>query len=117
FGISRLIDRLGNEYTVSIYVGSHGYIAPEYVERLRIDEKSDVFSFGVVILELVSRRKATGEREYGEGMDIMGWIHNTIWMHRGEKEVLDERVVNDNCVEQMMHVLHMGLICTKRKPK
>ncbi|GLJ23298.1 hypothetical protein SUGI_0440770 [Cryptomeria japonica] len=117
FGVSRLIDRLGDEYTVSIYVGSHGYIAPEYMERLRIDEKSDVYSFGVVMLELVSGRKATGEMEYGEGVDIVGWIRNTIWMGGGEKEVLDERVVNNNCVEQMMRVLHMGLICTKRKPK
>ncbi|GLJ48957.1 hypothetical protein SUGI_1032960 [Cryptomeria japonica] len=78
-----LIDRLGDEYTVSIYVGYHGHIAPEYVERLRIDEKSDVYSFGVVMLELVSGRKATGEMEYGKGADIVGWIHKNNLDGRG----------------------------------
>ncbi|GLJ48951.1 hypothetical protein SUGI_1032800 [Cryptomeria japonica] len=116
FGVSRVIDRLGDEYTVSGYVGSHGYIAPEYVERLRVDEKSDVYSFGVVILELVSGRKATGEAEYGEGVDIVGWLCKTIWMG-GENEVLDERIIEDNCIEQMLRVLRVGLVCTNREPK
>ncbi|XP_059068454.1 receptor-like protein kinase HSL1 [Cryptomeria japonica] len=115
FGLSRVLDKLGHQYTVSGYVGSHGYIGVEYVERLRVDEKSDVYSFGVVILELVSGRKATGEREYGEGVDIVGWIRCTIWMG-GEREVVDKRTVDDNCEEQMMRVLRVGLVCTKREP-
>ncbi|GLJ49015.1 hypothetical protein SUGI_1034000 [Cryptomeria japonica] len=116
FGVSRVIDRLGHEYTVSGYVGSHGYIAPEYVDRLRVDEKSDVYSFGVVVLELVSGRKATGEAEYGEGVDIVGWIRNRIWMGE-EREVLDERIIEDNCIEQMLRVLRVGLVCTNREPE
>ncbi|XP_057870642.2 receptor-like protein kinase HSL1 [Cryptomeria japonica] len=116
FGVCRVLERLGDEYTVSGYVGSHGYIAPEYVERLRVDEKSDVYSFGVVILELVSGRKATGEADYGEAVDIVGWIRNTIWMG-GESEVLDERIIEDNCIEQMLRLLRVGLVCTNREPK
>ncbi|GLJ43835.1 hypothetical protein SUGI_0912640 [Cryptomeria japonica] len=117
FGTSRELDKLGNEYTVSFYVGSHGYIAPEYAERLKVNEKSDVYSFGVVVLELVSGKKATGEAEYGEEEHIVTWIRNTIRMGREEIEVPDKRAVKDNCIEQMMRVLRVGLICTHRQPK
>ncbi|GLJ48961.1 hypothetical protein SUGI_1033040 [Cryptomeria japonica] len=116
FGVSRVVDRLGDEYRVSSYVGSPGYIAPEYSERLRVDEKSDVYSFGVVVLELVSGRKAAGEAEYGEGVDIVRWIRKRIWMG-GERQVLDQRTVEDNCEEQMLRVLRVGLVCTNREPK
>ncbi|GLJ50889.1 hypothetical protein SUGI_1083840 [Cryptomeria japonica] len=49
FGVSRVFDRLGDEHTVSGYVGSHGYIAPEYGHILKVSEKSDVYSFGVLL--------------------------------------------------------------------
>ncbi|GLJ43839.1 hypothetical protein SUGI_0912750 [Cryptomeria japonica] len=116
FGVSRLLDCLGEDYPVSSYVGSHGYIAPEYADRLKVNEKSDVYSFGVVMLELVSGMKATGEAEYGEGVDIVDWIHNRILMGGGEIAVMDERTVEDNCIEQMIRVLHLGLVCTNRFP-
>lgn len=82
-----------------------------------MDEKSDVYSFGVVVLELVSGRKATGEAEYGEGVDIVGWIRNTILMGGEEMDVLDARVGDEKCAEQMLCVLRVGLMCTSRGPK
>ncbi|GLJ43849.1 hypothetical protein SUGI_0913870 [Cryptomeria japonica] len=116
FGVSRVLDRLGDEYTVSGYVGSHGYIAPEYAVAPKVNKKSDVYSFGVVILELVTGMKATGQAEYEEGVDIVKWIHNTIRNGGGEMELLDERTLEDNCLEQMMSVLRVGLACTDRVP-
>ncbi|GLJ43859.1 hypothetical protein SUGI_0914000 [Cryptomeria japonica] len=116
FGVSRLLDSLGKDHSVSGYVGSHGYIAPEYADRLKVNEKSDVYSFGVVLLELVTGMKATGEAEYGEDGDIVDWVRNTICMGGGKTEVLDERTVEDSCIEQMLWVLHVGLVCTNRVP-
>ncbi|KAH9302397.1 hypothetical protein KI387_013980, partial [Taxus chinensis] len=114
FGLSRELDRLGNAYTVSGYVGSHGYIAPEYANRLKVSEKSDVYSFGVVLLEVVSGMKATGEVEYGDGLDIVQWIRSTIRM--AELAALDWRILDENCMEQMMRVLRVGVICTNEVP-
>ncbi|KAH7523343.1 protein LYK5 [Ziziphus jujuba] len=48
-------------------VGTHGYMAPEYIENGVITPKLDVFAFGVVILELLSGREATTTRRGGEG--------------------------------------------------
>lgn len=76
-----------------------------------MSEKSDVYSFGVVMLELVSGKRATGEAEYGEGVNIVEWIQSRILMG-----VVDERIADANCVEQMMCVLRVGLMCTDRVP-
>ncbi|GLJ48938.1 hypothetical protein SUGI_1032490 [Cryptomeria japonica] len=116
FGLARVLNNLGEEYSVSGYVGSHGYIAPEYGRRLKVSEKSDVYSFGVVVLELVSGMKATNEVQYGEGVDIVEWTCNTI-IGRGEMGVLDWRILEEKCVEQMLLVLRVGLVCTNRDPK
>ncbi|KAH9307772.1 hypothetical protein KI387_035683, partial [Taxus chinensis] len=56
----------------------------EYADRLKVSEKSDLYSFGVVILELVSGRKVTNEDEFGDGVNILGWMHNI--MQRGGAE-------------------------------
>ncbi|XP_057856854.2 LRR receptor-like serine/threonine-protein kinase RGI5 [Cryptomeria japonica] len=116
FGVSRVFDRLGDEHTVSGYVGSHGYIAPEYGHILKVSEKSDVYSFGVVLLELVSGMKATNE-EYGEGVGLVEWIRNSITMGGGEAAVLDRRIEEESCIEQMLRVLRVGLYCTNWDPK
>lgn len=81
-----------------------------------MNEKSDVYSFGVVVLELVTGMRATGEAEYGEDGDIVEWIRNRILMGGQEMEVFDNRMVGDKCIEQMMRVLHLGLVCTNRVP-
>ncbi|KAH9318168.1 hypothetical protein KI387_019937, partial [Taxus chinensis] len=107
FGLSKLFDNLGDEYSVSGYVGSPGYIAPEYANRMKVSEKSDVYSFGVVLLEVVSGMKATDEVEYGEGVDIVKWIRNTIYRGRGELAVLDWRIVDENCAEEMLRVMRV----------
>ncbi|KAH9317501.1 hypothetical protein KI387_019270, partial [Taxus chinensis] len=116
FGVSTIFDNLGDEHSVSGYVGSHGYIAPEYANKLKVSEKSDVYSFGVVLLEVVSGMKVTGEVVYGEGVDIVKWIRNTICRGKGELAVLDSRIVDENCVEQMLRVMRVGILCTSNAP-
>ncbi|GLJ50893.1 hypothetical protein SUGI_1083890 [Cryptomeria japonica] len=102
FGVSRVLDRLGDEYTVSGYVGSHGYIAPA-----RIDAS---------LLELVNGMKATNGA-YGEGVGLVDWIHNTITMGGGEAAVLDRQIEQESCIEQMLRLLRVGLYCTNTEPK
>ncbi|GLJ27084.1 hypothetical protein SUGI_0530960 [Cryptomeria japonica] len=58
-----------------------------------VNEKSNVYSFGVVVLELESGKKATNDEKYGEEANIASWICNPIRMGREEMEVLDERDV------------------------
>ncbi|KAH9302384.1 hypothetical protein KI387_013967, partial [Taxus chinensis] len=90
FGVSGELDRLGNEYSTSGFVGSHRYMAPEYANRLKVCEKSDVYIFGLVLLEVVSGMKVTGDVAYSEGVHITQWIRNIIQMEElAELSALD----------------------------
>ena len=51
-----------------------GYMSPEYVMEGRFSEKSDVFSFGVLLLEIVSGRKNTGFFHDAESLSLLGYV-------------------------------------------
>ncbi|KAI3788524.1 hypothetical protein L2E82_01293 [Cichorium intybus] len=62
FGLSRLLDRSGiNQWNFSMMRGTRGYMAPEWVSNLPITSKVDVFSYGVVILEMITGRSPSSK--------------------------------------------------------
>ncbi|MBA0675828.1 hypothetical protein Goari_017352 [Gossypium aridum] len=59
FGMARIFGGDENQANTKRVVGTYGYMSPEYAIQGRFSEKSDVFSFGVLLLEIVSGRKNT----------------------------------------------------------
>ncbi|GAB2298635.1 hypothetical protein Dimus_032705 [Dionaea muscipula] len=77
FGVAKVVDASGKgTKSMSVIAGSCGYIAPEYAYTLRVNEKSDIYSFGVVILELVTGKRPV-DAEYGE-KDLVKWVCTTL---------------------------------------
>ncbi|KAG7984193.1 hypothetical protein I3843_04G146000 [Carya illinoinensis] len=64
FGLAKILIKEGELATMLDVAGSFGYIAPEYACTTRINEKIDVYSFGVIILELTTGRKANDGDEH-----------------------------------------------------
>nr|GEU55743.1 G-type lectin S-receptor-like serine/threonine-protein kinase At4g27290 [Tanacetum cinerariifolium] len=60
FGLARMFAEHENEANTNTVVGTLGYISPEYAVDGTFSEKSDVFSFGVLVLEIVSGNKSRG---------------------------------------------------------
>ena len=103
---------------------------------MKVDLKSDVYRFRVMLvmlLELVSGKRATGEIEYGESLDIVGWIRSKLmsrqpdeWrvvLHQEEQGILDCRILqaegegsSGRCREKMLVMLRIGLLCTSNLP-
>lgn len=84
----------------------------EYAYTLRVNEKSDIYSFGVVILELVTGRKPV-EPEFGE-KDLVRWVYTTL-DQKGVEHVIDSRL--DSCYkDEICRVLDIGLMCTSSLP-
>lgn len=113
FGVAKVVDAAGKgAKSMSVIAGSCGYIAPEYAYTLRVNEKSDIYSFGVVILELVTGKRPV-DPEYGE-KDLVKWVCTTI-DQKGLDHVLDPKL--DSCFkEEMSKVLNIGLVCTSPLP-
>ncbi|XP_057438488.1 MDIS1-interacting receptor like kinase 1-like [Lotus japonicus] len=115
FGLAKMIIRK-NE-TVSMVAGSYGYIAPEYGYALKVDEKIDVYSYGVVLLELLTGKRPL-DPEFGESVDIVEWIRRKIRHNKSLEEALDPSVGNSNYVlDEMVLVLRIAILCTAKFPK
>eukprot|EP01018_Ginkgo_biloba_P031295 Gb_21276 [translate_table: standard] len=115
FGVAKLIQT--DEESMSVIAGSYGYIAPEYAYTLQVHEKSDIYSFGVVLLELLTGRRPI-DPEFGDVINIVDWVRERIQTKEGVVEVLDQNV-GASCSsiqEEMMLVLRVALLCTSRSP-
>ncbi|WCJ27098.1 Leucine-rich receptor-like protein kinase family protein [Euphorbia peplus] len=113
FGLAKVIDSTtGKPKSMSVIAGSCGYIAPEYAYTLRVNEKSDIYSFGVVILELITRRKPV-DPEFGE-KDLVKWVCTTL-DQKGVDHVIDSNL--DSCFkEEICKVLNIAILCTSPLP-
>ncbi|URD94698.1 Receptor protein kinase CLAVATA1 [Musa troglodytarum] len=98
---------------MSAIAGSYGYIAPEYAYTLKVDEKSEVYSFGVVLLELVTGRKPVGE--FGEGVDIVQWVRRMTGCNKeGVLEIVDPRLPTVP-LDEVMHVFYVAMLCVEEQ--
>ncbi|KAH9305955.1 hypothetical protein KI387_010359 [Taxus chinensis] len=116
FGVAKLIE---NNETMSTVAGSYGYIAPEYAYTLKVDEKSDIYSFGVVLMELLTGKRPIGPHEFGEGMNIVEWVRSKLAGKDGIEQALDPNVAgsSNSVKEEMILVLRIALLCTSRAPR
>jgi len=114
FGLAKFVDASNSTYSTSLFAGSYGYIAPEYAYSMRATEKSDVYSVGVVLMELVTGKMPTDE-SFPEGMNIVNWVESYFSEDSYEREVLDSRLRPHTPSEEaeMFLVLKIALDCTK----
>lgn len=84
----------------------------EYAYTLRVNEKSDIYSFGVVILELVTGRPPN-DPEFGD-KDLAKWVYTAV-DRRGLDQVIDPKLGSEY-KEEIYRVLDVGLLCTSSLP-
>ncbi|KAH0651148.1 hypothetical protein KY285_032238 [Solanum tuberosum] len=114
FGVAKIVKAgsKGDVESMSVIAGSCGYIAPEYAYTLHVNEKSDIYSFGVVILELVTGKRPVSP-EFGE-KDLATWVHTTL-NEKGVDQLLDPNL-NSSFKEHICKVLDVGLRCLNQTP-
>ncbi|KAF7834637.1 putative LRR receptor-like serine/threonine-protein kinase [Senna tora] len=99
----------------SLLVYANGYLAPEYALRGHLTEKADVFSFGVVALEIVSGRPNSDSSFEGEKMYLLQWAWH---LHENNRviDLVDPRLSSDFNEEQVRRIVGISLLCTQASP-
>ncbi|KAI9127873.1 hypothetical protein K1719_000866 [Acacia pycnantha] len=113
FGMARLFFMDQTQANTNRVVGTYGYMAPEYARLGRFSAKSDVFSFGVLILEIVSGQKNGGfhNLENVEHLPSLAWKS---WRKGMPSNIIDH-TLKDGSRNEIMRCLHIGLLCVQEK--
>ncbi|KAL4581592.1 hypothetical protein LXL04_006115 [Taraxacum kok-saghyz] len=109
FGLVRTFGADRSHLTTGI-AGTLGYMAPEYIVRGQLTEKADVFSFGVVVLEI-----ACGKRN-NAFVEDSGSLLQTVWKLYKEgvvSEAIDPLLDGDFPEHEALEILQIGLLCTQ----
>ncbi|KAK4344537.1 hypothetical protein RND71_034713 [Anisodus tanguticus] len=116
FGMARSFG--GNETgaNTSRVVGTYGYMSPEYAVDGVFSVKSDVFSFGVLILEIVSGKKNRRFIHPDHNLNLIGHA----WMlHREGRssEIVNPDLVESCHISELQRSIHVGLLCVQQSPE
>ncbi|XP_026399597.1 G-type lectin S-receptor-like serine/threonine-protein kinase At1g11330 [Papaver somniferum] len=102
----------GNEHQASTgrVVGTLGYMPPEYIMEGRFSEKSDVFSFGVLLLEVVSGRKTTSFHHAEQSLSLLGYM----WNEDQLELFIDPALLHESVfVAEIFRCIQVGLLCVQ----
>ncbi|KAK4380529.1 hypothetical protein RND71_002391 [Anisodus tanguticus] len=119
FGLARSFQE-DKSHISTVIAGTLGYMAPEYLAHGQLTEKADVYSFGVLVLEIVTGRQNNRSKnaEYTDSLVSIAWEH----FQRGiVEELFDLNLMlhnyhTINVKNEVARVLHVGLLCTQEIP-
>ncbi|XAR55012.1 Non-specific serine/threonine protein kinase [Bertholletia excelsa] len=113
YGLGKLLPLLDN-YGLTKFHNSVGYVAPELAQGLRLSEKCDVYSFGVVLLELVTGRKPVESPRSNEVVVLCEYVRELI--ERGRASDCFDRSLQGFVENELIQVMKLGLFCTAETP-
>ncbi|KAF3677134.1 putative protein IQ-DOMAIN 14-like [Capsicum annuum] len=116
FGIAKIVSDEENS-TNSKIVGTLGYIAPEHAYSVQLTEKSDVYSYGVLLLELFCRKMPV-DTSFEEGLDIVFWVRKHLQRSNNFLCFLDEEITLWDVEEQRkaLKIVDLALQCAQLEP-
>ncbi|TMX04647.1 hypothetical protein EJD97_006173 [Solanum chilense] len=115
FGMARSVT--GNEMGAKTrkVVGTHGYMSPEYAVDGMFSVKSDVFSFGVLVLEIVSGKKNRGFSHQDHNLNLLGHAWK-LYKEDRSLQLADEQLADSCKTSQILRSIQVGLLCVQQHP-
>ncbi|GMY37162.1 G-type lectin S-receptor-like serine/threonine-protein kinase At1g11330 [Fagus crenata] len=116
FGMARIFKSNEDQANTNRVVGTYGYMSPEYAMEGRFSEKSDVFSFGVLLLEILSGRKNTSFYHDEQSLSLLGFAWK-LWNADNIVALIDP-MISEPCFEiEILRCVHVGLLCVQEFAK
>ncbi|XP_055823167.1 G-type lectin S-receptor-like serine/threonine-protein kinase At4g03230 isoform X3 [Solanum dulcamara] len=112
FGLARIVEGKNTEANTNKVVGTYGYMSPEYALEGLFSIKSDVFAFGVVLLEIISGRR---NMEFFEDVNLIGYVWR-LWMKDRALDVMDQTIVESCDEKEVIKCVNVALLCVQEDP-
>ncbi|XP_015897124.3 G-type lectin S-receptor-like serine/threonine-protein kinase At4g27290 [Ziziphus jujuba] len=116
FGLARTFGGDETEGNTNRVVGTYGYMAPEYAIDGQFSIKSDVFSFGILMLEIISGKRSKGFYHMNQSLNLIGHAWR-LWKEGRPLELIDENI-GDSCIEsEVLRSIQISLLCMQLRPE
>ncbi|XP_070678950.1 G-type lectin S-receptor-like serine/threonine-protein kinase At1g11410 isoform X2 [Malus domestica] len=115
FGMARIFHGDQLQDTTNRVVGTYGYMSPEYVVFGRYSTKSDVFSFGVILLEIASGKKNSSCYQEDHFVNLIGHVWQ-LWSEDRALEIVDSSL-ESYALDEAMRCIQVGLLCVEEESK
>ncbi|XP_074590008.1 LOW QUALITY PROTEIN: uncharacterized protein LOC141845906 [Curcuma longa] len=114
FGMAKLFggdETTGNTKRVA---GTYGYMSPEYAMNGIFSVKSDVFSFGVLMLEIITGKKNNGAYQSVHHQNLLGEIWS-LWKENRVAEIVDDSIHHSCPFDEVLTCIKVGLLCVQER--
>lgn len=108
FGMARLMSAMDTHLSVSTLAGTPGYVPPEYYQSFRCSTKGDVYSYGVVLLELLTGKRPTDSADFGDN-NLVGWVKQHAKLKISD--VFDPELMKEDPTLEMELLEHLKVAC------
>ncbi|XAR55436.1 Non-specific serine/threonine protein kinase [Bertholletia excelsa] len=115
FGLARIVVGKETESNTKTVVGTYGYMPPEYALDGLFSVKSDVFSFGVIVLEIISGKRNTGFFKSYQAYSLLAHAWS-LWKEEKVLDLLDPALLESSVEGEVMRCVSVGLLCVQDDP-
>ncbi|RDX93745.1 G-type lectin S-receptor-like serine/threonine-protein kinase SD1-1, partial [Mucuna pruriens] len=116
FGLAKIFGGDQAEANTKRVMGTYGYMSPEYAVRGSFSIKSDIFSFGVIVLEIISGRKNRDFCDPNHHHNLLGHAWR-LWVEERALELVDDMLVDVATSSEILRCIHVGLLCVQHRPE
>ncbi|KAI8030558.1 LRR receptor kinase SERK2 [Camellia lanceoleosa] len=117
FGLAKLVDVRKTNVTTQVR-GTMGHIAPEYLSTGKSSERTDVFGYGIMLLELVTGQRAIDFSRLEEEDDVLLLDHVKKLEREKRLDAIVDRNLNKSCnIEEVEMMIQVALLCTQSSPE
>lgn len=116
FGLAKLVETNVTHVTTQIR-GTMGHIAPEYLSTGKSSEKTDVFGYGITLLELVTGQRAIDFSRLEEEEDVLLLDHSKKLLRENRLQDMVDRNLLIYDVEEVETIIQVALLCTQGNPE
>ncbi|CAN6457983.1 unnamed protein product [Victoria cruziana] len=112
FGTAKIVGVDQTRGSTSRIAGTYGYMSPEYAMQGRFSTRSDAFSFGVLLLEIVSGRSNNSfyQSDRLQDLSACAW---SLWNENRALEIVDEALSGSLRGSEALRCIHVGLLCVQ----